>query len=282
MALPKIQPTDYANKGIRVKPNPLGLSVSDAQRAFDELSLDVVIPKVNEIAEAQDAVNKTFQLKETGKGLSENDFNNAYKAQLDNLPNDLNTKVDKVQGKQLSTFDYISADKEAVEDLKTALRAGKVLTDNNYTTVEKSTVTLIKDELNMGKRLTTNDYANEDKRVVTNLATDLSNGKQLSTNDYTNEDKAKLDDVVSASDVLPKTNTIPYSPTEPYNPATKKYVDDNVISGGVPSSRKINGYSLANDITLHGSDIPFIDDTTSTKYVIGFDNGGLYYKEVIS
>lgn len=282
MALPKIQPTDYANKGIRVKPNPLGLSVSDAQRAFDELALDVVIPKVNEIAEAQDAVNKTFQMKETGKGLSENDFNNAYKAQLDNLPNDLNTKVDKVQGKQLSTFDYISADKEAVEDLKTALRAGKVLTDNNYTTVEKSTVTLIKDELNMGKTLTTNDYADEDKRVVTNLATDLSNGKQLSTNDYTNEDKAKLDNVVSASDILSKTNTIPYTPTNPYNPATKKYVDDNVISGGVPSSRRINGYTLENDVNLHGNDIKFIDDTTSKVFILGVDNGGLYYKEVIS
>lgn len=204
MALPKIQPTDYANKGIRVKSNPLGLSVSDAQRAFDELSLDVVIPKVNEIAEAQDAVNKTFQLKETGKGLSENDFNNAYKAQLDNLPNDLNTKVDKVQG------------------------------------------------------------------------------KQLSTNDYTNADKEKLNDAVRTSDVLTKNNTTPYEPTDPYNPTTKKYVDDNIISGGVPSSRRINGYKLENDINLHGNDIKFIDDTTSKVFILGVDNGGLYYKEVVS
>ena len=114
------------------------------------------------------------------------------------------------------------------------------------------------------------------------MATDLSNGKQLSTNDYTNEDKAKLDNVVSASDVLSKTNTIPYTPTAPYNPATKKYVDDNVISGGVPSSRRINGYTLENDINLHGNDIKFIDDTTSKVFILGVDNGGLYYKEVVS
>lgn len=53
----KILETDYANKGIRVKNNPLGLSVSEAQRAFDELALDVVIPKFNS---AVDVINQNF------------------------------------------------------------------------------------------------------------------------------------------------------------------------------------------------------------------------------
>ena len=43
----KIEPADYADKGIRVKPNPLGLPVAEAQRAFDELVLDVTIPQFN-------------------------------------------------------------------------------------------------------------------------------------------------------------------------------------------------------------------------------------------
>ena len=43
----KIEPADYANKGIRVKPNPLGLPVAEAQRAFDELVIDVSIPQFN-------------------------------------------------------------------------------------------------------------------------------------------------------------------------------------------------------------------------------------------
>lgn len=51
MRLDKIETEDYQNKGIRVKPNPLGLSVPEAQRAFDELCLDVVIPKHNALTE---------------------------------------------------------------------------------------------------------------------------------------------------------------------------------------------------------------------------------------
>lgn len=43
----KIEPADYADKGIRVKPNPLGLPVAEAQRAFDELVIDVSIPQFN-------------------------------------------------------------------------------------------------------------------------------------------------------------------------------------------------------------------------------------------
>lgn len=239
MALPKIQPTDYANKGIRVKPNPLGLSVSDAQRAFDELSLDVVIPKVNEIAEAQDAVNKTFQLKETGKGLSQNDFTNGYKQQLDQLPTDLNGKVDKVEGKGLSECDFTADYRNFLRDnlLIEMVANGKVLSDYNFTKAYK--------------------LALDDLPTAFNLKADTD-------------------------DVLTKTNTTPFTPTGDYQPATKQYVDQNVIAGGVPQTRTINGYSLENDVNLKGTDIKFIDDTTSKIYILGIDNGGLYYKEVVS
>jgi len=47
----EIKPADYAQKGIRVKNNPLGLPVAEAQRAFDELSLDVIIPSFNTLAD---------------------------------------------------------------------------------------------------------------------------------------------------------------------------------------------------------------------------------------
>ena len=50
--LKKILPVDYADKGLRVKNNPLGLSVEDAKRAFDEMNLDVIIPIFNELVEA--------------------------------------------------------------------------------------------------------------------------------------------------------------------------------------------------------------------------------------
>lgn len=56
MAFTKISESDYADKGIRVKNNPLGLSVSEAQRAFDELALDVIIPKFNALSGELDLI----------------------------------------------------------------------------------------------------------------------------------------------------------------------------------------------------------------------------------
>lgn len=56
MAFTKINESDYADKGIRVKNNPLGLSVSEAQRAFDELALDVIIPKFNALSGELDLI----------------------------------------------------------------------------------------------------------------------------------------------------------------------------------------------------------------------------------
>ena len=65
MAITKIKDSDYSNKGIRVKNNPLGLSVAEAQRAFDELSLDVIIPAVNRMAGEIDTTVSELQNKDT-------------------------------------------------------------------------------------------------------------------------------------------------------------------------------------------------------------------------
>lgn len=63
MAFTKINEADYVDKGIRVKNNPLGLSVSEAQRAFDELPLDVIIPKVNELSNEIDEYAESTDIK---------------------------------------------------------------------------------------------------------------------------------------------------------------------------------------------------------------------------
>ena len=47
----KILPEDYAGKTVLGRQNPLGLSVSEAQRVFDELSTDVIIPAVNRLVD---------------------------------------------------------------------------------------------------------------------------------------------------------------------------------------------------------------------------------------
>ena len=79
-------------------------------------------------------------------------------------------KVDKVDGKQLSTNDYTTAEKQEVAKI-----ANKV------------------DKVN-GKGLSTNDYTTEDKTAVGTIANkvDKVEGKQLSTEDYTTAEKTKL------------------------------------------------------------------------------------------
>lgn len=193
MALRGILPEDYTNKGIRTKSNPLGLQVSEAQRAFDELSLDVIIPAVNKIVEEQNLINETIQPKEEGKVLSSNDFTNKYKQAIDNLPETLETKVDKEEG------------------------------------------------------------------------------KGLSTNDFTDEDKNAISNMVTVSEVLVKGNDDEFIPSKPYEPATKKYVDENLISGGVPSSRKINGYALSSDVNLKASDVGAVSTNTFNTTVEGIN-----------
>lgn len=79
-------------------------------------------------------------------------------------------KVDKVDGKQLSTNDYTTAEKQEVA--KIANKVDKV----------------------SGKGLSTNDYTAEDKAAVGTIAdkVDKVEGKQLSTEDYTTAEKTKL------------------------------------------------------------------------------------------
>lgn len=144
MSLPQIAGSDYSTKGIRIKNNPMNLPAADAQRAFDELALDVIIPKVNAIAAAQDIVNSD------------------------------------------------------IEGRTTTLETG-----------------------------------------VTTKA--------------------------NAADVLTKTNTTSFTPTADYQPATKRYVDLNVISGGVPQTRTINGYSLDNDVALTADDVGALDSNDASS-----------------
>ncbi|MEA4973745.1 MAG: hypothetical protein VB119_11350 [Candidatus Metalachnospira sp.] len=124
----------YSDKGIRVKNNPLGLSVAAAQRAFDELALDVVIPAFNSLVNTQ---------------------------------NTINTDVDS-----------------SISSLTSSVQS-----------------------------------------------------------------KA------NASAVLSKSNTDAFTPTSDYQPATKRYVDLNVISGGVPQTRTVNGYPLSSDVLLNAADV---------------------------
>lgn len=99
--------------------------------------------------------------------------------ELDQLPEliaAINTKVDKVEGKGLSTNDYTTAEKTKLAGLK------------NYDD------TAIKAEI--AKKANSADVFNKTE-INSKLATkvDKVTGKQLSTNDFTNELKSKLENI---------------------------------------------------------------------------------------
>ena len=167
----------------------------------------------------------------------------------------IDTKVDKISGKGLSTNDYTNAEKAEVAKIKDKVDkvAGKGLSANDYTDEEKAEVAKVKDKVDKvsGKGLSTNDFTSAYKTKLDNLDTNLNNkvdkvtGKGLSKNDFTDDYKAKLDNLdtnisetlagkADKTEVLTKTNTTAFAPTGDYNPATKKYVDDKVSNINVP------------------------------------------------
>ena len=199
-----------------------------------------------------------------GKGLSTNDFTKDYKGKLDALnqnlsnkascssvlmtivPNDPFTpktdyhpatkkyvddsvanKVDKAEGKGLSTNDFTNNYKGKLDALNQNL--------SNKASCSSVLMTIVPNEPFTPKT----DYHPATKKYVDDSVAskvDKAEGKGLSTNDFTNNYKSKLDALnqnlsnkASCSSVL---MTIvpndPFTPTSDYHPATKKYVDDSV------------------------------------------------------
>jgi hypothetical protein len=133
MSLKKINESDYAEKGIRVKSNPLNVTASVAQRYFDELNLDVVIPAFNELSDELDIKMEEFNRdistkvdKETGKGLSSNDYTDSEKAAVAEIGNkaDLSQVLTKTNTEVfVPTGMYQPATKKYVDDTVVAVGA---------------------------------------------------------------------------------------------------------------------------------------------------------------
>ena len=117
-------------------------------------------------------------------------------------------KVDKVDGKGLSTNDYSDSDKAEVAKIKNKVDkvSGKGLSANDYSDSDKAEVAKVKNKVDKvsGKGLSANDYSDSDKAEVAKVKNkvDKVSGKGLSANDYTAEDKAKVSKAVILGDQL--------------------------------------------------------------------------------
>ena len=165
--------------------------------------------------------------KVTDKGLSTNDFNNSYKAKVDAIPDnpkytdttydlsgyatkddlskidvtsqladyakktDLNDKVDKVNGKALSTNDYTNADKAKVD----AIPTNPKYTDTTYDLSGYAKKTEIKNSLSQMTGDSTHRTVTDTEKSTWNTVSnkvDKVSGKSLSTNDFTDIFKNQL------------------------------------------------------------------------------------------
>lgn len=57
MAFTKIEPSDLIGKGVVGLPDSPGLTATQMQEKFDELALDVIVPKFNELSDALDPLD---------------------------------------------------------------------------------------------------------------------------------------------------------------------------------------------------------------------------------
>ena len=200
----------------------------------------------------------------------------------------LNNKVDKVEGKGLSTNDYTDAEKEKLAGLS---NYDDTSLDNRVTTVENS----LSDKVDKDgdKVLSTNDYTDAEKAKLEGLSgrvtsventledkVDKVEGKGLSTNDYTDTEKSKLaglsnyDDTILAGKIANIEGIIPSAASSENRLAT---MED--ISGGseVSVEQKVSeGVNIAS-ITIDGHKTEiFAPEGSNSPSTITIVNPNLY------
>ena len=150
--------------------------------------------------------------KVSGKGLSTNDYTDADKTKLADLPTDadltaeLAGKVDKETGKGLSTNDFTDAEKSKLQGVEAGAQVNTVLgvKGDAETDYRAGNVNITKENIGLGNVDNTSDL---NKPVSTAMQTALDGkvdkvtGKGLSTNDYTTEEKNKLSGIESGAQV---------------------------------------------------------------------------------
>lgn len=216
-------------KGVSAQSNPMEKPEEEAKAVFDQISKEVIIPAFNEFvvhmaeqlglidltkdedkpvsAEMQKALDdKVDKEHRTGsedeyKVLSDNNLTDALKEALE-----ANTKARHghenkafLDGLKQQMFDD-KVDKAYRTDSESEY---KVLSDNNYSDGEKEKVS----------KNTDARHGHENKTLLDGL---------------TQEDI----DNWNGKNVLTKDNQTEYDPTDPYHPATKKYVDEKVVTIG--------------------------------------------------
>lgn len=211
-----------------------GLSSNDFTKEYkDKLdSVDTSKKYVQTINDVAPDIQGNIKVDKSSVGLSK--LENKDYTPLDDFTSyktsteaSLTLKVDKVEGKQLSTNDYTTEDKNKLTNLPSEIDTG-IMTVNNVTPDEKGNLELDFVTSETLKTHTENSQihlSEDDKGLIAQVSNkvDKEPNKQLSTNDFTDEYKTKIDtngdEIVSIKESLGNMKGIIISSEEP----TEKY-----------------------------------------------------------
>ena len=216
--------------------------------------------KLNKIEDQLETLDTQKVSRDGNKGLSSNDFTDAYKTKLDTLEDTISTstedKVDKEDGKGLSSNDFTDEYKGKVDSI------ANVATD--ITTIQSTLDTKVDKDGN--KVLSDNNFTNELKQKVesidalnTTLDTkvDKVNGKSLSSNDFTTEYKSKVD---SIDGIQTKVDRLERA---------SDVIEITAVDGNITlETNKIYRTNISSDTTFI---LPTIDDSTFSQILVQAD-----------
>ena len=120
MAFTKITDADLQNKGVIGLPDTPGLSTTEMQEKFDEIALDVLAPKHNGLVDelnASSAAGNMGAINPQGTASTvQTELDNRYP--ISTVTQLLDNKVDKEEGKTLSTNDFSAAYKYKLDNIE--------------------------------------------------------------------------------------------------------------------------------------------------------------------
>jgi microcystin-dependent protein len=236
--------------------------------------------------------------KVSGKVLSSNDFSSAYKSKLDGIASGANKYVHPALHSasmitQDATHRFVSDSEKNTWNNKVDKVSGKQLTTNDFTTTEKNKLARIQVGANKyvhpashSASMITQDanhrFISDSERNKWNNKVDKMTGKGLSANDFTNAEKSKLA-ILQAHPATHSADIITTTTSKQFVSQTEK---DNWNAGQIPvggiimwSGTKIpDGWALCNGQTVHGKGTPDLRGRfimgSSSRYSIG-NTGGI-------
>lgn len=208
--------------------------------------------------------------------------NKIINTKFDSIQADIDSKVDSVDGKGLSTNDLTATLKSNYDAAYTHSQQAHASADaekNVIVGIQKNgtdlTVNSSTRKVNITVPTKTSELTNDSNFATTtalNAKVDKVDGKGLSTNDYTTAEKEKLAGIETGATktvidtALSSTSTNPVQNKAIYTKFTSVQSD---IDSKVPSSRTINGKALTSNITLSASDVGALPSNTAIPSIDG-------------